>query len=246
MDMEILFFGVFFIGFYFIEIFINFFVVYFFIKLIIQAFKRTKTNNFFKNNVISNNSNIKANFDDEKKYKNNYNDVSKDKLAKFNTDDINLLKDYFYEIFYKFESAYNNLDYNTMKLLSTKELYQNYHTGISLNLKVGKKRIIDRIQRKKVIIYELDSTSMKQIASLMIEVSYINYTIDKKGYLIAGSRDVPITEKFEVVFRKDFERKKITHCYNCGAALTGSICDYCKSNIKEVDFKISSIRKIVN
>ena len=35
-------------------------------------------------------------------------------------------------------------------------------------------------------------------------------------------------------------------CPNCGAALTGSKCDYCNSKIKDIEFKISSIKKIVD
>lgn len=224
------------------QIFLNVFIFYLVFKTIFQSIKRITNNNFFKSNIIS----LKDISSNNSKYKNNYVDVKKDKLARFNTDDINLLKDYFYDLFYKFEVAYNNLDYSTMKMLSTKQLYQNYYTGISLNLKIGKKKVIDQINKKRVILYELDSTSMKQVASLMIEISYFNYTLDKHGYIISGNRDYPITEKFQVEFRKDFERKAITHCPNCGASLHSNKCDYCKSKVKEVEFKISSIKKIVD
>lgn len=149
-------------------------------------------------------------------------------------------------MFLEFENAYNNLDYNMMKILSTKQLYQNYYTGMSLDLKVGKKKIISDIEKKKVIIFELDSTIAKQIASVMIEISYFNYTIDKNGYVISGSRNKKITEKFEVMFRKDFERKDITECPNCGAEIVGNKFNFCRSTIKNVEFKISSIKKIVD
>ena len=46
--------------------------------------------------------------------------------------------------------------------------------------------------------------------------------------------------------RKEFERNPITRCPNCGANLKGNKCDYCKSKIKDVEFKISSIKKIVD
>ena len=242
MGIEFLFFGSFWIYMYIFEIAINGFIIYLVFKTIFQAIKRNSNHNYFKNNVVYF-KNIDSNYS---KYKNNYIDVGKNELAKFNTDDINLLKDYFYDIFYQFEVAYNSLDYSKMKLMCTKQLYQNYYTGISLNLKIGKKKIIDNIVRKKVIIYELDSTSMKQIASLMIEISYINYTIDKKGYVISGNKEIPVTEKFLVEFRKDFERKTLINCPNCGAALKGNVCEYCKSKVKDLEFKISSIKKIID
>ncbi len=217
------------------------FLYYCLIMALVNGIKRKKTYNYFKQQTVV--TNPQDNIIESKK--NIYIDVDKNKLKTFNTDDINALKDYFYDIFYKFETAYNNLDYNTMKLLTTSQLYNNYHTGITLDLKVGKKRVINDIQRINVILYELDSTPTKQVASLMIEVSYINYTLDSKGYVISGSKDKSVKEKFDVTFRKDFEKKQLTNCPNCGAHLEGSKCSYCGSVIKDVEFKISSIKRII-
>lgn len=154
-----------------------------------------------------------------------------------------MLKDYLYDIFYKFETAYNNLDYGNMRSLSTKQLFQKYYTGITLNLKVGRKKVINNINRENIIIYEVDSTSSKQVASAMISISYISYVTNKDGTLYSGSRDKPITEKFEVEFRKDFG-KEITNCPNCGAKINGNKCDYCETIIGSSDFKIGAIRRI--
>lgn len=230
---------------YVIEVIINIAVWVFIFKVIRNSIKRKTNRNYFKNNIIVNKK-IETKTGKGNKYQRTYNDVSKSDLEKFNTDDINVLKDYFYGMFLEFENAYNNLDYNMMKILSTKQLYQNYYTGMSLDLKVGKKKIISDIEKKKVIIFELDSTIAKQIASVMIEISYLNYTIDKNGYVISGSRNQKITEKFEVMFRKDFERKDITECPNCGAEIVGNKCNFCRSTIRNVEFKISSIKKIVD
>ena len=232
------FFGtMFFLVFFMVECLVAFAPIIFII-FIINTLKRRANNNYFKSNVVVNSA--------DKKYIRQYKDVSKDKLDKFNTDDINVLKDYFYDKFLEFEKAYNNLDYNIMRMLSTEQLYHNYHTGITLDLKSGNKRIITDIEKKKVIIFELDSTIAKQIASVMIEVSYVNYKIDKKGYVISGSRNNKIIEKFEVEFRKDFERKEITKCPNCGASIVGNKCEFCRSVVKDVDFKINSIKRIVD
>ncbi len=213
---------------------------FFIIKTIVNAARRNSNHKYFKNNVVAQDNIV------SKKKANLYVDVSKDKLAMFNTDDIDSLKKYLYDTFIKFETAYNNLDYNVMKMISTKQLYQNYYTGITLDLKVGKKRIIENIQKNNVIIYELDSTIAKQTICAMIEISYINYVLDRNGYVISGDRDNPITERFEVTFRKDFERNEITKCPNCGANITGNKCDYCRSIIKNVEFKISNIKKIID
>lgn len=220
------------------QIIIIFIIVIYIIKKVFQTIARQLNRKFFKNNVV-------YNYDVNSKKK-LYTDVSKENLEMFKVDDINTLKDFFYNIFLEFENAYNNLDYNMMKILSTKQLFNNYYTGISLDLKTGKKRIITDIERKKVTIFGLDSTIARQTAEVMIEISYINYTIDKNGYVVSGSRDKKITEKFEVTFRKMFEKEEVIKCPNCGAEILGNKCEYCRSTLKNVEFKISNIKKIIN
>ena len=211
-------------------------MIYVLSKELNEEHKRVASKEYFKSNVIKyGGTNIIK----------GYKDVTKDKLEKFNITDINTLKDFVYDTFYQFELAYNNLDYNVMKSISTKELYNNYYTGISLDLKTGKKRIINDIERKKVIIYGLDSTSIKQTILAYIEVEYYNYIIDKNGDVISGNRQHKTKEKFEVIMRKDFEREDIYKCPNCGATLTGNKCSYCRTTLKNVEFKISSIKRLV-
>ena len=224
----------------------DFLFYYFVIKFIINIYRRCKNRTFFKNNVVRNTSLLEQHENYRNVNKNVYKDVSKTKLEMFNTDNLDALKDYIYNIFLRFENAYNNLDYNEMKILSTKQLFQNYYTGITLDLKVGQKKIINNIERKNIIIYEIDSTIAKQTLSAMIEISYLTYTINSKGYIISGNRDNKVTEKFEVTYRKDFEKNDIVKCPNCGATITGNKCDYCRTTIKTVDFKISSIKKIID
>ncbi len=213
-----------------VSIFFTFDLIF---KKIIDSIKRRRTKAYFKSCVVKNKKRI-------------YNDVSLKELEVLNTTNIDLLKDELYDLFYKFEMAYNSLDYNIMKMISTTELYNNYYTGISLDLKVGEKRVIEDIERKKVYLYEVISTSSKQAISMLIEVSYKNYRINKEGRIISGKRLKPITERFEVVFRKDFETKRVVKCPNCGAAIMGNKCEYCRTTIKDVEFKISSIKRILD
>ena len=207
-----------------------------------DSIKRSQTRSYFKSNIIY----IKETKSINTKNPTVHVDVSKNNLARFNTDDLAALKNYFYDIFHRFEVAYNNLDYATMKALSTKQVYQNYYTGISLDLKAGRKKIIDNIVREKVVLFELDSTSMKQTASLYVEISYFNYVVDKHGYVVKGNKHYAKKDKFVVNFRKDFNNKELHNCPNCGARLNDGKCSYCKSVLLEEEFKISAIKKIVN
>lgn len=221
-----------------IQFIFNITIFYLIFSTIIKTIKRVANHKYFKNNVIINDC---LNLPEDK-----YTDITQKQLSMFNTDDLQAFKNHFYKIFIDFENAYNNLDYNTMKALTTKQVFQNYYTGITLDLEVGKKRIINNIQKKNVIIYEVFSSTAKQVVSAMIEISYINYTIDKYGTIIVGNKDKKITEKFEVDFRKDFGLEEITNCPNCGAVINGHKCEFCHSTIKNSQFKISSIKRVID
>lgn len=231
---------------YAVEVWFNIWIWWLIIKAIGKAIKKATTNKFFHNNVVVTNPDLSKKYSDLATLKKGeYIDISKEQLAEFNTEDLETFKNYFYKLFISFENAYNNLDYNMMKTLSTKQLYQNYYTGITLDLEAGNKRIIDNIQKKKVIIYETFTSTAKQVVSAMIEISYTTYMINKNGQIIKGSRDNKITEKFEVTFRKDFEKNEIEKCPNCGANIVGNKCEFCRTNVKNVEFKLSNIKRII-
>ena len=229
---------------YVISILLFIFVWVTIIRIVFRIIKQTINIAFFKKSVIKNTDdffkpNKEVTFKDFK-------DVDKDKLAIFDTDDINKLKDYFYEMFLNFENAYNTLDFNKMHDLLTNQLYQNYYTGLSLNMKYGEKKIVENVKKKNMLIYDIDSTSYKQVVCTIIEISYISYTTNKNGQIIKGSKEHPITEKFEVIFRKDFQKNPIKKCPNCGATVINNICEYCRTTLKNEKFKIHSIRKIID
>ena len=201
--------------------------------LIIYIIKRNKNKNQFKSMVISGG-------------KKEYSDINQSKLDGFDITDISKLKMYLYDIFYRFETAYNNVDYNTMFNLSTSKLYDLYHTNIVLNLKFDEKKIIDQIELKKMYITDAYASKYKQVITTVVDISYINYTIKSDGKVINGSPTKKLNEKFEVTFVKYHEEKEEYRCPNCGANVSGATCEYCKSTINNNgDFRIDSIKKIV-
>ena len=199
---------------------------------IISLIRKNASNKKFKSNVIRH---------EEKKV---YQDVDATKLAEFDVTDITILKNYLFDIFTNFEQAYNALDYNGMYNNSTEKLYNSYHTNIMLNLKFAQKKIIENIKRKNVIIYDTLVTTRKQLIQTMIEIEYISYTEDHSGKIISGSPK-PITEKFEVIFVKYYGENQNNKCPNCGASITGEKCEYCNTTFRNSDFKIDSIKKII-
>lgn len=200
--------------------------------LIFLIIKKYRSKKFFKSNVIN--------------QKINYTDIVKDQLEGFEITDILKLKMHLFDIFEKFENAYNSLDYGTLYNLSTPKLYEMYHTIMVLNSKLGEKRIIKSIELKNMIIFSTFSSEEKQEIYTTIEISYIDYTENSKGRVLRGNPVNKITEKFEVIFVKSLIGNNDYRCPNCGANVKGDTCDYCNSKlIASNEFRIDSIKKIV-
>ena len=199
---------------------------------IIYIIKRNKNKKLFKSMVIKDNK--------------VYNEIAPSKLEGFDITDLDKLKIYLYDIYYKFEVAYNHLDYNSMYNLCTERLYNLYHSSITLNLKFDEKKIIDQIKLEKMIVYDTYTSQSKQVVNTVIGVSNISYSIKSDGKIVSGNPTKPIKESFEVTFIKYFKQNDKYKCPNCGASVDGSVCDYCKSKIDNTgDYRIDSIKKIV-
>ena len=172
------------------------------------------------------------------------NKVPLSRLSVLNIDNMDILEDYVYDLFIKFENAINSLDYNTMASLATSKLYSLYHTDLSLNAKYGRKKIIKDIERKKVLVYDIFSSDERQMLYTIIEVEYVSYTINKDGKIVSGG-NLPVKERFEVIFTKKYTSDEVIKCPNCGNNVLGSRCSYCRTDLRNQDFKIESIKKIV-
>ena len=206
--------------------------------LIISQLRKNKSNQAFKNNVIKTSK-------DKEGLSKITQDVDKSKLEPLDIDDINKLKNYLYQIYFDFEKAYNDLDYNTMLNTSTPKLYNAYHTNIMLNLKCGQKKIIENTKLIKCIVYDILCTNRKQVISTIIEVENVSYMQDYNGKVVSGSVN-PIKEKFEVIFIKNYAADTSVTCPNCQASVSGNKCEYCGTEVRNSEFRIDSIKKIVD
>ncbi len=206
--------------------------------LIISQLRKNKSNKNFKNNVIK--------MDKEKeRIKNITRDVDNSALEQLDIKDVNILKDYLYQIYLDFEKAYNDLDYNTMLNTSTNKLYNAYHTNIMLNLKCGQKKIIENITRHNMFVYDILCTNRKQVISTIIEVENSSYMLDYNGKVVSGSV-TPIREKFEVIFIKNYDNSTSVKCPNCQASVSGTKCEYCGTELRNSEFRIDSIKKVID
>lgn len=237
----------FFMGFNFFYVLLSYLIFYLIIfygcrviGAVIRNKRIEKNRLYFKNNVT-----LRDYVNSSSKKELTYKDVSKKELEVFKVEDINDLKMYFYDLFLKFENAYNNLDFEMMKFLSTNQMYENYALGIKLELEKGNKRIIENFNYINCTIYEVMTTNVKQVVNAMIEIEYIDYTLDKNANVIRGDRYKKQHEKFEVSFRNTFTNEEVAKCPTCGAPVKGAKCEYCRNLLPNSSFKISNIKKII-
>ena len=215
----------------FVALIISF--LFYFIVDIVYRIKRLVINKDFQDNVIEN-------------LENRNKDMPAKKLVDYNIDNIDQLKEYLANQFIEFEKAYNNLDYNLMRELSTSLLFNNYYTGITLDLKFGYKRIINDIKKEKVTVYDICNEDDKQIISSVIKLSYINYKINREGTIVSGDNEKRDTELFEVIFERPNLSKNIFECPQCGAEIDGFRCKYCRKTVIDDKFRMNSIKRIIN
>lgn len=203
-----------------------------FYSFISNGKKRKMLEESFKENVVS--------------MKKKYDRVPGDKFILIDVEDIPSFRDMLFDKFILFENSYNSLDYEMMKACCSKELFDKYYTNIILNLNIGNKRILNNVEKERLLIYDLKSSKTEQVVSAVIEIRYTNYMVNKVGAVISGSR-VPKNERFEVVYKKDFNNVDI-NCPNCGAPIIDNRCDFCKTDFfnRESDFVIVSIKRIIN
>ena len=213
--------------------------------LIYYIYKKNKNKKYFKSTVIN-----------KDRYQNNgffnniqdtYVDINDYKLEWFDTNDIDVLKRHFSSLFIDFERALNNLDYNTLYNICTPSLYELYHSDLTVNLKLGNKKIIDNISIEKMVIYNTTKNDEEQKVYIMLEMKSNSYTMNSSGKITSGSPMLPVKEEFIAVFVKKLKKANEgqLRCPNCGATVTSTKCEYCNTEFKQYEFKIDTIRKLV-
>ncbi len=211
--------------------------------LIIYLIKKNKNKKYFKSTVLNRNqSNIYfSNIQDT------YIDISDYKLEWFDTNDLDVLKSYFGNMFLDFERAYNNVDYNALYNLCSPSLYDIYKNDLNVNLRLGDKKIIDNVSIEKLVIYNTTKNDDEQKVYVMLELKSNNYVMNTSGKVISGNPVKPQSEEFIVTYVKSLKKKdeKSSRCPNCGATVTSTKCSYCNTEFKQNEFRIDTIRKLV-
>lgn len=196
-------------------------------------------NNIEKPKIHNNNQKKKATNIKEKNLGNI--SISLDSITP--NDFINLEKE-IYDLFLKYEDAYSNFDYDTLSLICTENHFKEIHKILEKMKSGNKKRSFENITLNNFKLMSITNTSNLQKLSVFLEVSLIDYTLDKEyNFLVKGNKNIKTTKNIKIEIVQNIDTSDIKkHCPKCGAPinLIFPTCKYCSTAIyKNAEYKIN-------
>ena len=144
------------------------------------------------------------------------------------------------------QTAWMNFDLNTIQNLVSDEIYNMYSMQLDTLKVKGQKNMMEDIKYINNSITKITFENNIETINTILQVECYDYLINESNKVIRGTKNQKLIYTYELTFTKYTTDKKINYCPNCGAKLVGNKCEYCKSAVSNNEFKISSIRKIVD
>lgn len=138
-----------------------------------------------------------------------------------------------FTIFKTIETALMNLDANTIRNLTTDEIYSIYNGQIKSLKAKGQKNIIKDLSLRDIKITDIQELNNIITINVYLKVECYNYIInDKTHEILRGSDNEKATHEYNLSFVNLGSNNKIEKCPNCGAPIkngNSKTCDYCDS-----------------
>lgn len=198
--------------------------VFFTICIVITAVIITTQKNKNNQNRFNNNTNdIQYNF--------GY-DINKIKeiLPGF---DANEFRTSTFDIYKKIQIAWMDFDYDTLKELTTNELYNLYKSEL-IALKAKKqKNIMENFSLLNFRVTDIEKGTDDVSIKVRMNVMCKDYVVDQNNTVMRGNKNRMVTYDYEMTFTKGLKTKD-NKCPNCNAPLENvqtSTCPYCGSTV---------------
>lgn len=161
-------------------------------------------------------------------------------------------KDYAQNAFYKVQQAWESQNLQIGRPFMTDQLMQRYATQISDIQSRGEKNILENMVLGHMNITNIRADNAYDYITLQMEASAADYTLDRNGKFLRGSKKPEHFTEYWTFLRKVGAKTnaqksvKANVCPNCGAALqlsaTGQ-CQYCNAVVTsgEWDWVLSEI-----
>lgn len=149
-----------------------------------------------------------------------------------------------YDLFLKYEDAYSNFDYDTLSSICTENHFKEIHKVLERMKSSNKKRSFENINLNNFKLMSVTTTSNLQKLSVFLEITLIDYIIDKEyNFLVKGNKNIKNTKNIKMEIVQNIDTSNIRkHCPKCGAPinLIFPTCNYCNTVIyKDAEYKIN-------
>ena len=201
-----------------------------FVVIIIIVIVSSITNNNNRNKPSSGNRNIRTN-------SNNYQDVSSSKIVSVDPS-INIVdfKAKAFDIYKNIQTAWMNFDTDTIRKLTTDEIYNMYSSQLeTLKLK-DQKNIMKDIMLEEAKIIDIKKENNVITVNVYMRVICYDYVIkESTGETVRGKDKQKIIIEYVLSFVKSsVNNNKEEKCPNCGAPVdinSSATCPYCDSTL---------------
>lgn len=170
-------------------------------------------------------------------YSNDYDDIDIEKLHEFDKNiNIDELKVKIFNIYKDIQVAWMNFDTDTIRKLTTDELYNMYKSQLE-TLKLKKQQnIMEDIELIDVKIIDIKEENKVITVDAYLNVKCYDYVIkENTKEVVRGKDNVKINIKYKVSFVKSaINNNKKEKCPNCGAPvdiISSAKCPYCDSTL---------------
>ncbi len=143
-------------------------------------------------------------------------------------------------IFTTLQQAWTNNDLKQLRMITTDNLYKSYEYWINNYKKHGVRNVLEQIKITKEELVKVEVDKFYTAFTSRIHASMIDYTVDKTGKVLGGSKTKPrpFTEYWTFIransASKTASQYSVTACPNCGAKLqvaASGVCEYCHTKI---------------
>lgn len=165
-----------------------------------------------------------------------YTDITEENIKKIDANlDLEKLKTMVFEIYRDIQYAWRDFDTDTLRLLTTDELYNMYVGQLQTLKDKNEKNIMKDISLEKVKIINIALEDNIITLDAYLRVKTYDYIIDETTNKVKrGFKDHKAIIDYEITFVKSGQPRDINKCPNCGAPIevhASAVCAYCDSTI---------------
>lgn len=162
-----------------------------------------------------------------------YKDLNPEELKKFDpTLDIEKAKQEFFEIYKKLQIAWMEFDTETIKEITTDEMYNMYSSQLKTLSMKKQKNIMADITYEDAKIYEIKEEDEVLTLKVFLTVNCFDYVCDDKNNVVRGRKDKKVRISYSLTFIKSVVNNNQEKCPNCGALVditSSEVCPYCRT-----------------